>query len=67
MLQFPDTLRYDLLCAMGEFVGTFMFLFFSFAGAQLFRDLTDSQRLGLLPRDRRAVQSRGTNQKLQSP
>jgi aquaporin related protein len=35
MLQFPDTLRYNLLYAMGEFVGTFMFLFFSFAGAQV--------------------------------
>lgn len=35
MLQFPDKLRYNLLCVMGEFVGTFLFLFFSFAGTQV--------------------------------
>ncbi|KAJ5101345.1 hypothetical protein NUU61_003567 [Penicillium alfredii] len=35
MLQFPDKMRYNLLCVMGEFVGTFMFLFFSFAGTQV--------------------------------
>ncbi|KAJ5701150.1 hypothetical protein N7488_008698 [Penicillium malachiteum] len=35
MLQFPDKMRYNLLCVLGEFVGTFMFLFFSFAGAQV--------------------------------
>ncbi|KAJ5265614.1 hypothetical protein N7524_006632, partial [Penicillium chrysogenum] len=28
-------LRYNLLCLIGEFVGTFMFLFFSFAGTQV--------------------------------
>ncbi|KAJ5715460.1 uncharacterized protein N7483_012641 [Penicillium malachiteum] len=35
MLQLPDKMRYNLLCVLGEFVGTFMFLFFSFAGAQV--------------------------------
>lgn len=35
MLQFPDKMRYNLLCVMGEFIGTFMFLFFSFAGTQV--------------------------------
>ncbi|KAJ5771150.1 uncharacterized protein N7511_003201 [Penicillium nucicola] len=35
MLQMPDKMRYNLLCVMGEFVGTFMFLFFSFAGTQV--------------------------------
>lgn len=35
MLQMPDRLRYNLLCVMGEFVGTFLFLFFSFAGTQV--------------------------------
>lgn len=35
MLQMPDKLRYNLLCVMGEFVGTFLFLFFSFAGTQV--------------------------------
>ena len=35
MLQLPDKLRWNLLCVMGECVGTFMFLFFSFAGTQV--------------------------------
>lgn len=35
MLKLSDTPRDDLLCAIGEFVGTFMFLFFSFAGTQV--------------------------------
>ncbi|KAJ5979631.1 hypothetical protein N7481_006929 [Penicillium waksmanii] len=35
MLQMPDSLRYNLLCVVGEFVGTFLFLFFSFAGTQV--------------------------------
>ncbi|KAJ5691900.1 hypothetical protein N7462_001323 [Penicillium macrosclerotiorum] len=35
MLQMPDKLRFNLLCMMGEFVGTFLFLFFSFAGTQV--------------------------------
>lgn len=35
MLQLPETMRYNLLCVLGEFVGTFMFLFFSFAGTQV--------------------------------
>ncbi|CDM34188.1 hypothetical protein DTO013E5_2401 [Penicillium roqueforti] len=35
MLRLPDKLRYNLLCMLGEFVGTFMFLFFSFAGTQV--------------------------------
>lgn len=35
MLRLPDKLQYNLLCLMGEFVGTFLFLFFSFAGTQV--------------------------------
>ncbi|KAJ6115369.1 hypothetical protein N7486_001147 [Penicillium sp. IBT 16267x] len=35
MLQLPETMRYNLLCVLGEFVGTFLFLFFSFAGTQV--------------------------------
>ncbi|OOQ83606.1 Aquaporin-2 [Penicillium brasilianum] len=35
MIQMPDRLRYNALCMMGEFVGTFLFLFFSFAGTQV--------------------------------
>ena len=35
MLQMPDKFRYNLLCVFGEFVGTFMFLLFSFAGTQV--------------------------------
>lgn len=35
MLHLPDRLRWNLLCVMGEFIGTFLFLFFSFAGTQV--------------------------------
>lgn len=35
MLQLPDRMRWNLLCVGGEFVGTFLFLFFSFAGTQV--------------------------------
>lgn len=35
MLRLPHKTRYNLLCVIGEFVGTFMFLFFSFAGTQV--------------------------------
>lgn len=35
MLQLPETMRCNLLCVLGEFVGTFLFLFFSFAGTQV--------------------------------
>ena len=35
MLLLPPKTRYNLLCVIGEFVGTFMFLFFSFAGTQV--------------------------------
>lgn len=35
MLRLPDKLQYNLLCLIGEFVGTFLFLFFSFAGTQV--------------------------------
>jgi aquaporin related protein len=35
MLQMPDKFRNNLLCVFGEFVGTFMFLLFSFAGTQV--------------------------------
>lgn len=35
MLRLPDKLQYNLVCLMGEFVGTFLFLFFSFAGTQV--------------------------------
>jgi aquaporin related protein len=35
MLQMPDKMRFNVLCMFGEFVGTFLFLFFSFAGTQV--------------------------------
>ena len=35
MLKLPPKTHYNLLCILGEFVGTFMFLFFSFAGTQV--------------------------------
>ncbi|KAJ5960677.1 Aquaporin [Penicillium vulpinum] len=35
MLQLPAKMRYNFLCLVGEFVGTFLFLFFSFAGTQV--------------------------------
>ena len=35
MLRLPPRMRYNLLCVVGEFVGTFMFLFFSLAGTQV--------------------------------
>lgn len=35
MLQMPDKVRFNVLCMLGEFVGTFLFLFFSFAGTQV--------------------------------
>lgn len=35
MLQLPDTMRNNLVAVAGEFVGTFLFLFFSFAGTQV--------------------------------
>ena len=47
MLQFPDKLRYNLLCVMGEFVGTFLFLFISFAGTQVSQ--TPKPPIGALP------------------
>lgn len=35
MLQMPDTARNNMVAMLGEFVGTFLFLFFSFAGTQV--------------------------------
>lgn len=35
MLNLPDSLRNNLIAVVGEFVGTFLFLFFSFAGTQI--------------------------------
>ena len=35
MLAIPDRNRFNLLCMLGEFIGTFLFLFFSFAGTQI--------------------------------
>lgn len=35
MLRLPPKTHYNLLCVLGEFVGTFMFLFFSLAGTQV--------------------------------
>lgn len=35
MLNIEDKLRNNLLCVVAEFVGTFLFLFFSFAGTQV--------------------------------
>lgn len=35
MLGLPETWRYNFIAVVGEFVGTFMFLFFSFAGTQV--------------------------------
>lgn len=34
-LFIPDTTRNNIVATVGEFVGTFLFLFFSFAGAQI--------------------------------
>ncbi|OOF91435.1 hypothetical protein ASPCADRAFT_177479 [Aspergillus carbonarius ITEM 5010] len=35
MLHLPDTVRNNFIAVVGEFVGTFLFLFFSFAGTQV--------------------------------
>lgn len=35
MLRKPDTTRINLVAMLGEFVGTFLFLFFAFAGTQI--------------------------------
>lgn len=35
MLHLADTTRNNFIAAVGEFVGTFLFLFFSFAGTQV--------------------------------
>jgi aquaporin related protein len=35
MLHLPDGHRNNLIAAVGEFVGTFLFLFFGFSGAQI--------------------------------
>lgn len=35
MLSIADNLRNNMIAAIGEFVGTFMFLFFGFVGAQV--------------------------------
>ena len=35
MLLLPSTVRNNVVAGLGEFVGTFLFLFFSFAGTQV--------------------------------
>jgi aquaporin related protein len=35
MLHLKDTVRNNVIAVTGEFVGTFLFLFFSFAGTQV--------------------------------
>ncbi|KAJ9213663.1 hypothetical protein DTO166G4_4745 [Paecilomyces variotii] len=35
MLNLPDSTRNNIIAVIGEFVGTFLFLFFSFAGTQI--------------------------------
>ena len=35
MLSRPSTVRNNIVAALGEFVGTFLFLFFAFAGTQV--------------------------------
>jgi aquaporin related protein len=35
ILGLPDGLRNNLIATIGEFVGTFLFLFFAFSGAQI--------------------------------
>lgn len=35
MLTLPPTARNTVVAALGEFVGTFLFLFFAFAGTQI--------------------------------
>ncbi|KAK1962185.1 MIP family channel protein [Colletotrichum sublineola] len=35
MLRIPNTTRNNIVAVLGEFVGTFLFLFFSFAGTQV--------------------------------
>lgn len=35
MLTRPSTVRNNIVAALGEFVGTFLFLFFAFAGTQV--------------------------------
>lgn len=35
MLRFPDTTRNNIVAMLGEFVGTFLFLFGSFVGTQI--------------------------------
>lgn len=35
MLNLPDVARNNFIAMVGEFVGTFLFLFFSFAGTQI--------------------------------
>ena len=35
MLSMPSTMRNNIVAGLGEFVGTFLFLFFAFAGTQI--------------------------------
>lgn len=35
MLRVPDTTKNNIVAMIGEFVGTFLFLFFAFAGTQI--------------------------------
>jgi len=42
LTRLPDTVRNNAVAALGEFTGTFLFLFFSFAGTQLATTGVDS-------------------------
>lgn len=41
----PDSILHDMVAVLGEFVGTFLFLFFAYAGCQVAND--PSERNGL--------------------
>lgn len=45
MLTRPSTVRNNLTAFIGEFVGTFLFLFFSFAGTQIATSIPTTQFL----------------------
>jgi len=46
MLTLPTTLRNNTVAALGEFVGTFLFLFFAFAGTQVANSIPASDASG---------------------
>ena len=45
----PDSVRNDLVATLGEFVGTFLFLFFAFAGCQIANDPSERNELPVGP------------------